>query len=58
MREGACRFAFVEARQEKSFAQHAESIGLRYTGGPRVEAINVSTGQAITIAVYRSGGPS
>jgi len=58
LRGGECRFAFIEARQEKSFAQHAESIGLRYTGGPRVEAINVSTGQAITIAVYRSGGPS
>jgi hypothetical protein len=58
LRGGDCRFAFIEARQEKSFAQHAESIGLRYTGGPRVEAINVSTGQAITIAVYRSGGPS
>jgi 4-amino-4-deoxy-L-arabinose transferase-like glycosyltransferase len=58
LRGGDCRFAFIEQRQEKSFAQHAESIGLRYTGGPRVEAINVSTGQAITIAVYRSGGPS
>jgi 4-amino-4-deoxy-L-arabinose transferase-like glycosyltransferase len=58
LRGGACRFAFVEARQEKSFAQRAEAIGVRFTSGPRVEAINVSTGQAITIAVYRSVGPS
>jgi 4-amino-4-deoxy-L-arabinose transferase-like glycosyltransferase len=58
LRGGECRFAFVEARQERSFAQRAEAIGLRYTAGPRVDAINISTGQAITIAVYRSSGPS
>ena len=33
LRGGECRFAFVEARQEKSFAQRAEAIGLRYTAG-------------------------
>jgi 4-amino-4-deoxy-L-arabinose transferase-like glycosyltransferase len=58
LRGGECRFAFVEARQEKSFAQRAEAIGLRYTGGARIEAINISTGQPITIAVYRSVDPS
>ena len=31
LRGGECRFAFVEARQETSFAQRAEAIGLRYT---------------------------
>jgi 4-amino-4-deoxy-L-arabinose transferase-like glycosyltransferase len=58
LRGGACRFAFVEARQERSFAQHAEAIGLRYTAGPRIDAFNFSTGRPITIAVYRSVGPS
>jgi hypothetical protein len=33
-------------------------IGLRYSAGPRVEGFNISTGQPITIAVYRSAGPS
>ena len=37
LRGGECRFAFVEARQERSFAQRAEAIGLRYTRGPRIE---------------------
>ena len=46
LRGGECRFAFVEARQERSFAQRAEAIGLRYTRGPRIEAINISNGQA------------
>jgi 4-amino-4-deoxy-L-arabinose transferase-like glycosyltransferase len=58
LRGGSCRFAFVEASQEKSFAQRAEAIGLRYTAVGRVEAINVSHGEPISIAVYRSGeGP-
>ncbi len=58
LRGGECRFAFIEARQERSFAQRAEAVGLRYTAGPRIDAINISNGQPITIAVYRSVGPS
>ncbi len=54
LRGGACRFALIEARDEKSFAQRAEAIGLRYTAGPRIEAMNLTTGQPLTIAVYRS----
>jgi 4-amino-4-deoxy-L-arabinose transferase-like glycosyltransferase len=55
---GECRFAFIETRQEKAFAQRAEAVGVRYSAGPRIEAINISTGQPITIAVFRSVGPS
>jgi 4-amino-4-deoxy-L-arabinose transferase-like glycosyltransferase len=51
---GECRFAFIEARSERGFAEHAEAIGLRYSPGPRIEAINISNGQAITMAVFRS----
>ena len=58
LRGGECRFAFIEARHERSFAQRAEAIGLRYTAGPRIDAINISNGQPITIAVYRSAGAS
>jgi len=58
LRGGECRFAFVEAHQERAFAQRAEAIGLRYSAGPRVEGFNISTGQPITIAVFRSAGSS
>jgi 4-amino-4-deoxy-L-arabinose transferase-like glycosyltransferase len=58
LRGGECRFAFVEAQQERSFAQRAEAVGLRYTAGPRLEAINISNGRPVTIAIYRSAGPS
>jgi hypothetical protein len=54
---GECRFAFVEARQERDFAAQAEAIGLRYSPGPRIEAVNISNGQAITMAVFRSESP-
>jgi 4-amino-4-deoxy-L-arabinose transferase-like glycosyltransferase len=57
LRGGDCRFAFVDARQERNFAQRAEAVGLRYTRGPRIEAINLSTGSPVTIATYRSGAP-
>ncbi len=53
---GSCRFALIEARHERSFAQRADAIGLRYARGPRFEAINISGGRAMTIAVYRSEG--
>jgi 4-amino-4-deoxy-L-arabinose transferase-like glycosyltransferase len=58
LRGGDCRFAFVEAREERSFAQHAEALGVRYCAGPRIDAINISTGRPITIAVFRSVGSS
>jgi hypothetical protein len=51
---GTCRFAFIDARQERAFALRAEAIGLRYTRGPRIEAFNISNGKAITIAVFAS----
>ena len=54
LREGDCRFAFIETHQEGAFAQRAEAIGLRYERGPRVEAFNFSKGQPITIAIFRS----
>jgi 4-amino-4-deoxy-L-arabinose transferase-like glycosyltransferase len=55
---GDCRFAFIEARQERAFAQRADAIGLHYSPGRRIDAINMGNGRPITIAVYRStGGP-
>ena len=54
LREGACRFAFVESRHEKSFVQRAEAIGLRYSAVARIEAFNISHGERVAISVYRS----
>ncbi len=56
LREGNCRFAILEGRHERIFAQHAEAAGLRYSPLTRVEGFNFSTGRAVNIAVFRSGG--
>jgi 4-amino-4-deoxy-L-arabinose transferase-like glycosyltransferase len=58
LRGGECRFAFIESRHERSFAQRADALGLRYSSGPRFEVINVGGGGRRTIAVYRSGDSS
>ncbi|MDB5503162.1 MAG: putative glycosyl transferase, family 39 [Tardiphaga sp.] len=54
--QGSCRFALVEARSERGFAQRAEAIGLRYNVATRIEGYNFSQGRAISVAIYRSEG--
>jgi 4-amino-4-deoxy-L-arabinose transferase-like glycosyltransferase len=51
---GDCRFAFVEARQQRAFALRAEAIGLRYNRGPLVDGFDISTGKAVSIAVFQT----
>jgi 4-amino-4-deoxy-L-arabinose transferase-like glycosyltransferase len=53
---GSCRFALVETRSERAFAQRAEAIGLRYNVATRVEGYNFSQGKPISVAVFRSEG--
>jgi 4-amino-4-deoxy-L-arabinose transferase-like glycosyltransferase len=53
---GSCRFALVESRSERAFAQRAEAIGLRYNVASRIEGYNFSQGKSISIAVFRSEG--
>lgn len=54
--QGSCRFALVEWREERAFAQRAETIGLRYNVASRIDGYNISTGRAISIAIFRSEG--
>jgi hypothetical protein len=54
--QGSCRFALVEQRSERGFAQRAEAIGLRYDVAARIEGYNISQGRAISIAIFRSEG--
>jgi 4-amino-4-deoxy-L-arabinose transferase-like glycosyltransferase len=51
---GNCRFAFVEARQQRAFALRAEAIGLRYGRGPLIEGYDISIGKPVTIAVFET----
>lgn len=54
--QGSCRFALVEWREERAFAQRAEAIGLRYNAGARIDGYNFSQGRAISVAIFRSEG--
>ncbi len=54
LRDGACRFALIESRQERAFVQRAEAIGLRYAPDQRIEGLNYNGGRWMSIGVYRS----
>jgi 4-amino-4-deoxy-L-arabinose transferase-like glycosyltransferase len=54
LKEGGCRFAFVESRQERAFAQRAETLGVRYNRAFRVDGINISGGRPIAVTVFRT----
>src|SRR6266403_6270500 len=56
LNQGSCRFALVEQRLERGFAQRAEAIGLRYDVAARIDGYNISQGRAISVAVFRSEG--
>ena len=56
LNQGTCRFAVVEARSERNFAQRAEAIGLRYNVASRIEGLNISQGRTVSIAIFRSEG--
>jgi hypothetical protein len=54
LKDGGCRFAFVEARQERSFALRAQALGVRYAKVARVDGINISGGRRIAVAIFRA----
>jgi hypothetical protein len=56
LNHGACRFALVESRAERAFAQRAEAIGLRYDIATKIDGYNFSQGKAISISIFRSEG--
>ncbi len=56
LRQGPCRFAMLEGqREQRSFVQRAEAIGLRYSTVSRVDGVNISIGKSAAIAIFRSG---
>jgi 4-amino-4-deoxy-L-arabinose transferase-like glycosyltransferase len=52
--QGGCRFAFIEARHERTFLRRAEAVNLRYPAPERFEGYNYSNGRAVSIAIYRA----
>jgi 4-amino-4-deoxy-L-arabinose transferase-like glycosyltransferase len=54
LRGGPCRFAVVDSRSERAFAQRAESTRLRYSLSQRFEGYNISIGKPVSLTVFRS----
>jgi 4-amino-4-deoxy-L-arabinose transferase-like glycosyltransferase len=54
--QGSCRFAFIEAHQERTFALRAEAIGLHYERGPTVQGYNIANGKPVDISVFQATG--
>lgn len=54
LRLGPCRFALIDPRSERGFAQRAESIGLRYSLTQRVDGFNISIGKPVSLTIFRS----
>ena len=52
--QGGCRFAFVEARQERSFGLRAQALGVRYGRGIRVNGVNITDGHRIAVTVFQT----
>jgi 4-amino-4-deoxy-L-arabinose transferase-like glycosyltransferase len=58
LKQGDCRYAIIEGRQDRAFAQRAELIGLRYSLRGRLEdSFNYNGGRSISFNVYRSESP-
>jgi len=57
LRSGACHFALVDPRSERSFVQRADAVGLRYTLVQRIEGYNISIGKPVVLAIFRSAEP-
>ena len=54
LRAGRCHFALIDPRNERSFVQRANAIGLRYTLMQRLEGYNISIGKPVVMALFRS----
>lgn len=56
LKEGGCRLAFVESRQEARFARRAEAIGLRIERLTDIRGYEYTNGRRVRISLYRNVG--
>ncbi len=51
---GPCRFAVIEAQQDRQFARRAEILGLRYDKGTRFSGFSIGSGSRLAFTIYNS----
>jgi 4-amino-4-deoxy-L-arabinose transferase-like glycosyltransferase len=54
MNKGACRFALIDPRSERSFIQRANAIGLRYALDRHIDGYNISIGRPVAMTLFRT----
>lgn len=52
--KGPCRFALIDPGSQRSFVRRANAIGLHYALVGRVAGFNISIGQPVVLAIFRS----
>ena len=57
LRQGPCHFALIDARNERSFVQRANALGLRYGLSQRIDGYNISIGRPVTLNLFRALAP-
>jgi 4-amino-4-deoxy-L-arabinose transferase-like glycosyltransferase len=57
LRAGSCHFALIDPRNERSFVQRANALGLHYKLLARVEGFNISIGRWVSLAIFGSASP-
>lgn len=58
LRNGACRFAFIESHQLTNFVERAKAAGLRYERSSRIDGFNFTKGRKVVISIFRSADDS
>ena len=53
LKEGGCRFAFVDSTLEFFFNKQAQKLGLHFRRGPVIEGLNYDKGRWVSMVVFR-----
>ena len=53
LKEGGCRFAFVNSTLEFFFNKQAQKLGLHFRRGPVIEGLNYDKGRWVSMVVFR-----
>jgi 4-amino-4-deoxy-L-arabinose transferase-like glycosyltransferase len=56
LRQGECRFALIDAHDERSFLLRADAVGLQYSLVRRFDGYNVTNGRQLALSLFRSTG--
>ncbi len=54
LRSGPCHFALIDSRNDRSFTQRADALGLRYQRMQHIDGYNISIGRPVSLTIFRA----